>query len=430
MKKRLLVPAFLILTALFVNLLSPLSFAAPKETPLLSPGLSVIAAKNDMGKAGFTDSEITFKKEDFSRALNLSSVSSITVTKIPSAAEGKLLLGNTVVSEGQKIVGSNLSLLKFSAASDKTTRATFSFSPNDSAYEMKCVMYMLESVNYAPTVSVASSLSLDVMTYSGTTHFGKLSAHDPDGDELIFEIVSYPKEGLVILEDASLGEYRYIPTVSSGRDSFKYVAKDKYGNYSAAAEVSLTIKSPSITADFADMKGSSAENAAIAMSESRIMSGTQIGNGYYFQPELAVSRAEFVVMAMKALGIDSIAESDKTVFADDDKIPSAMKSYISAAYELGYTKGSLVDGKLCFEPDENISRAEAAVIVGRMIEVATPTVLPIIEDREEIPAWAESSVYALSAAGIIDTDNGEVRAEDDMTRADTARMLAAMMRVK
>ena len=69
-----------------------------------------------------------------------------------------------------------------------------------------------------------------------------------------------------------------------------------------------------------------------------------------------------------------------------------MKGYIAAAHELGYINGKEIDGKLCFLPNEDITRAEAAVIVGRMIEAATPVITPALSDSEDIPAWAESSV--------------------------------------
>ncbi len=400
------------------------------EPELVSPGVLVLAERGGMAKAGMRGSKIVFDRADFSRALNVSRVSEITITSVPPAADGKLFVGNTVLTSGQTVSGSNLSLISFKAESSALTETTFRFSPEGEAYEIECTLYLLDKVNYAPTVSIAPAVSLDVSTYENVTHYGKLSAYDPDGDECHFQIVSQPKNGLLIMSDDGSGEYLYVPKEDYvGKDKFCYVACDKYGNYSASAEVSVSVSRVSLASSFSDMAGSDAHAAAIRLAEEGIMSGTQIGDGYYFQPDKAVSRSEFVVLAMQTLGIKEVNNLRVTDFADDADIPTSMKGYVAAAYELEYITGSFVDGKRCFLPNDSITRAEAAVIVGRMLEAATPTVKPTLADSEDIPAWAESSVYALSAMGVLDTENGEVRATDVMSRADTAKMLSAMMRV-
>lgn len=400
------------------------------EPTLVSPGVLVLAERGGMAKAGMRGSKIVFDRADFSRALNVSRVSEITVTSVPPASDGKLFVGNTVLTSGQTVSGSNLSLISFKAESSSLSETTFRFIPEGEAYEIECTLYLLDKVNYAPTVSIAPTVSLDVSTYENVTHYGKLSAYDPDGDECRFEIVSQPKNGLLIMSEDGSGEYLYVPKEGYvGKDKFCYVACDKYGNYSASAEVSVLVSRASLASSFSDMAGSDAHAAAIRVAEKGIMSGTQIGDGYYFQPDKAVSRSEFVVLAMQTLGIKEVNNLRVTDFADDADIPTSMKGYVAAAYELEYITGSFVDGERCFLPNDSITRAEAAVIVGRMLEAATPTVKPVLADSEEIPAWAESSVYALSAMGVLDTDGGEVRATDVMSRADTAKMLSAMMRV-
>ena len=69
-----------------------------------------------------------------------------------------------------------------------------------------------------------------------------LSHTNPDGDALVYEIVSYPKHGSVILSDAVSGKYIYRPTAGyTGKDSFKYTARDEWGNYAGEAEVRVTV---------------------------------------------------------------------------------------------------------------------------------------------------------------------------------------------
>ena len=401
---------------------------APESSSEVSAGIAVIAAQSKMAKAGIRGQELSLLRDDFSRFLNLSAVSDITFASVPSEKDGKLLVGSTVIRGGQTVSGSNISLITFVPNDDKVTQAQFCFSANGAPYDVECVLYLLDEVNYAPTVSIASAVSLNVSTYENVTHYGKLSAYDPDGDSCVFEIVEYPKNGLLVMSDKTLGEYVYIPDESYvGKDSFSYVAADRYGNYSAAAEVSVEVSRVAMSSTFDDMKNSRAHSSAIRMTEEGIMSGTQIGDGYYFQPDRAVSRSEFVVLAMRSLGIKEVNSLRTSGFFDDSDIPEGMRGYISAAHELGYINGSYVDGELCFLPNESITRAEAAVIVGRMIGAATPVITPVVSDKEEIPAFAESSVYSLCSLGILDTYGGEVRPGDMVSRSDAAKMLCAMM---
>ncbi len=426
MKRKLF---FAILAAIIFCLAALTVSAKGEKKAPLSPGLLVLAKRADMARSALLGSEISFEKADFARALNLSRVENVTVTKVPDASEGKLMVGNTVLTDGQTVLASNVSLMKFVPAEKSCESASFCFSVGDAPYEIECTMYYLDKMNYSPTLSLASSATMEASTYRGVSYYGSLSAYDPDGDEMVYEIVSYPKKGSVTMINERTGEYRYTPVSSFvGKDSFSYIARDKYGNYSASAEVSLTIKSSALSVGFDDMENSGAHAAAIALTEKGIMSGTKVADGYYFNPEGTVSRAEFVVMAMKAKGISTMSESETTVFADNDDIPAEMRGYISAAYELGYVKGSMRDGELCFLPHDTITRAEAAVIVGRMIDASVPTVLPVLDDSEDIPAWAEASVNSLVHMGMLDTENGEVRAAELVTRADTARMLCSLIK--
>jgi hypothetical protein len=318
--------------------------------------------------------------------------------------------------------------MTFAAADDDIVKSSFTFTANGSATAVVCNLYFLNEINYTPTVSMASSLTLNVSTYKGMSAFGTLSAYDPDGDGLIFEIVSYPQNGSVKLTDKARGTYVYIPKSGYvGSDSFSYVARDKYGNYSASATVSLKVTVSGTSVTYADMTDSPAHNAALRLTEAGVMSGRQMGNRYYFAPEQSVSRIEFLVMAMNAVGITSVPDCDKTVFADDSDIPSSMKGYVAAAYELGYISGSLEGGKLCFLPNEEITRAQAAVILGKIVGVSAVPVAPTFADHSEIPVWAKDAIYSLNAVGIMGSEEGYITPTAKLNRAQTAQMLSAAM---
>ncbi len=372
--------------------------------------------------------DVVFSEDAFARALNLSRIDYITVRSLPETSAGELLLGSTRVAVGQTISGANLGYLTFCAAAEDLTRASFTFTANGGAIPMRCNVYLLDEVNYTPTVSIVPALSLSVSTHKGLSAYGTLSAYDPDGDALVYEIVSYPQNGALDLQDRTSGSYVYTPNAGyTGGDCFTYVARDPYGNYSAAATVDLKVTLAGTSVTYADMKDSAAYNAALTMTEKGVMSGTQVGNQYYFYPESSVSRVEFLVMAMNAAGITDVPACETTVFADDADIPESMKGYVAAAYEMKYISGSLNEGRLCFLPNEEITRAQAAVMLSNIVGLCDVPVTPTFADRSEIPVWASEAIYSLNAAGIMNSQAGYISPTAKITRAQTAQMLTAAM---
>lgn len=429
MKKRA-VHALAALVCLFTLLAClPACSTAQSSSLPLSPALSCIAENEAMAKSALSGDVIRFSADDFSRALNLSSLKQITLTSLPPVADGELRVGSSVLTAPQTLSAASLSLMTFHPSSD-LTRSSFCFKANGSPVEMRCDMYVLNEKNYAPTLSVAPRNALEVSTHENVTHFGTLPCYDPDGDDTVIEIVSYPQKGFIEITDRQTGAYRYIPRENTtGKDSFTYVARDKYGNYSASATVSLRISKASVSTKYVDLEQSPYHNAALTMTEKGIMSGTQVGASTYFYPNSTLTRAEFTVMAMNAAGIGDVGSSTaSTVFADNSEIPERMRGYVSAAYDLGYIRGSEIDGKLCFRPNDTLTRAEAAVMLAAILDAAAPTVTPVFEDSAALPTWAAPSVNALSALGVMNTlDGAKIEPLSAVTRGDAAQMLSALM---
>lgn len=421
--------AFIFALISFLPLLSLNASAADTEDKPVSPALYVLADKTDMAMSALNGNAISFDKEDFGRALNLSRIASVTFTELPALTDGELRLGNRVVTVGQRISGSGISQLTYVQSEAGLRTSSFKFRVNDSPVDVKCNLYFLDSLNAPPVLGGSSEGSLTVSAHRDITVYGSLPCYDPDGDDTAVEIVSYPKSGILILTDPEKGEYSFTPTASySGKDSFTYVARDKYGNYSASAEVTIKVSKPSSSVSFVDMKDSKYQSAALTMAENGIMNGSQVGLHTYFDPNGQVSREEFLVMAMKSIGIRDVMSTNRSAFSDDGDASADALDYIKVAYELGYIKGeALDDGKVCFYPKRSITRAEAACIVANMIDAATPTVYADFTDSSDIPAWARSSVYALNYMGIMPTEEGGISPNAYLTRAEAAGILAAVV---
>ena len=412
-----------VMTMLFVCFALPSS--AEDSDSLVSPALEFLAEQSGMAKAGVTGEDISFLADDFERALNVSRISSLTVTSLPERSDGILYLGDSEVSEGQVISRANISYLKFVFMSEDVTDSAFCFSTNHGVYNIECAMYSLEYENERPVVSSASDLTLAVGTYKNVAVYGRMDAYDPEGDAMVYEIIEYPEEGILLLTDKASGDYKYIPSAGyTGKDSFRYVVVDQYGNYSAAAEVSLEVTQQGNSLVYCDLEDSASHVAAISLTERGIMASAELDGQYYFYPSAEVTRAEFLVMAMKTLGIENPVSGESTVFADDNEIPTEYRGYINTAQKLGYVCGRINDtGELVFAPNDGITRAEAATMIHNMVSLDIPVIKPMFVDLGTVPVWAKDAVYAMTSAGIMSYSGGYVAADSVVTRGQCAEML-------
>lgn len=397
-----------------------------KPTPV-SPALHVLAAGTDMRVATLIGNDYEFSADDFARAVNLAKPEYITVTSLPDPEKGALYVGSDGVVTGQTLRASDLSLLVFEPVGGSVGQSSFTFTVNGSAYEMTCVVCMLASINASPTTSAVPSGAMSLAAYANTTAFGVLGGYDPEGDALTFEVVSYPENGILRLVDTATGAYTYTPGKDYvGQDSFVYVLRDCYGNYSAAGKVSVSVQTCTVSQRYDDLDGESCLSAALQMTEQGLMSGTKKGSLYCFEPDRQISRVDFLVTAMNAVGMTCAPVSD-TGFADDADIPTAMKGYVKTAYEKGYVSAVSEKGNLYFKPNESISRAEAAVILSNLIGYANQKIPTGFTDT--VPAFANDAVVSLYSLGILQTPTGAVNAAEKMTRGDVAEWLARTVRL-
>ncbi len=403
----------------------PLNANAYSEA-MLSPGLKYFAEQDCMIRSGIVSGEIVFSEKDFSRAVGCA-VNSITITALPPATDGTLYYGNAPVAANQMISSTGLSLLKF-VPSANCKSSSFRFKA-DSEYSIQCLLKYTESANSAPVIS-SSKDTLPVWTQQDITTYGTLSASDPDGDTMTFEIIKYPERGILELTDTSNGNYRYTPMNGIiGDDSFVFVVRDEWGNYSAESTVTIDIDEAAADLVFADMEGHWAYNAALVMSANGAMEVDSHGGQLYFNPDAEITREDFLVTVMKALGAGDI-EPCSTVFEDNSAISTNASGYIARAYELGIIKGSEENDHLCFRPKESITRAEAAVILNAIIGADEPETLPVFADSSTVPTWAKGSMYALSDAGIFKgTGSGNISPNDVLSRAQTAQILLTVKKI-
>ena len=97
---------------------------------------------------------------------------------------------------------------------------------------------------------------------------------------------------------------------------------------------------------------------------------------------------------------------------------------------MGYISGTLKEGKLCFLPNQEINRAEAAVMICAILGEKNSGVIPTFADGAEIPVWAQESIYTLNTLGVMDATDGYISPTSLLTREEAALILQAVMRLE
>ncbi len=384
---------------------------------MISSAIANIASESTMIKSGIKGEAVRFSSTDFANAVG-NTASHVKILSVPDTVSGVLKLGNTMIHSGQTISMENLNLLTFYPAND-VTECSFTFS-TDGSYETKCFLKLTDKQNSSPVLLEAG---LFASTQADISYYGSLNGYDPDGDELKFEITAYPKHGLVEITDETVGTFIYTPYAGiTGNDSFEYRVRDSFGNYSVSSTVSLNITERAGDTLLSDMNGHWAHNAALVMVESGSMDVIEEMGKVYFDPEELISREDFLKTVMISLGAPNLSSKD-TVFADNSEISDLCKGYVATAYRLGIIKGTREGDKLCFNPKDTITRAEAAVILNRILGAKASGTLTVFADSDHIPAWAEADIMALSSLGIMKGNGTSAMPLDMVSRAQTAQML-------
>ena len=389
---------------------------------VLGSGAAVLAQEVTLVKAALYGQTVEFSDTDVKCALGLADFCSITVKTLPSSTEGTLMLGDRRVGQGQTVRRRNVARLTFVPADSSVSESSFIISVDGgSGDDIKCIIRFTDKVNYAPKLDTDATETLSVTTQSGIGVFGSIPATDPEGDELLYMVVKYPKRGRLEL-DTDSGEFIYTPERDfDGKDSFVFTVRDEWGNYTEAETVRISVTERLSEVEYVDMEKDPSYNAAVTMTAMGIMSGKRVGDDIYFLPEEEVSRAEFVAMAMKALGIKADTTLTATYFDDNDDIPPSLVSYVATAARCGIVNGAFDGTALLFRPRDTITFTEAAIILSGIIELeGDNTVFANHESVSALPVWARAEVGAMLTVGIFDSDT---QLSSAMTRGDVAECL-------
>ncbi len=158
-----------------------------------------------------------------------------------------------------------------------------------------------------------------------------------------------------------------------------------------------------------------------------IVSGTGNGN---FTPDRAVTRAEFAVMIVKALGLKNSQFADN--FSDVGK-DNPYYSYISTAYQYGIISG-YTNGK--FGPNDLITREQSMTMISKAMKIAgmettltnTDNLNKKFSDSGDISKWAKDGAAICVNSGLFVGNRGMLNPKNNVTRAESATVIIKLLK--
>ncbi len=421
MKKRTFAGGLCVIAA--VMLLGAECLAAP-----LSPSFPFLEKSLSLKKCGVAGTALAFSGEDFDGVLG-GKTGYIRMDKLPDAQAGKLYIGNSVVCDNQLIAREDFDRLYFLPSGNEPCTAAFTVSDATAGRgtaAVSCTVNLLKEVNLAPV-----SASQDLETAKNVAVFRFLSVSDPENDAFSVKVVSYPAHGTLSL-DKETGYFSYTPKKDFvGVDSFSYRAADVFGNSGGDTAVKITVRKPQSDTVFSDMTHHWAYNSALALCSAGLMQAEKQPDGTYtFSPDGPVTRGDFLAMALIRAGyepkITAVAQSG---FSDDEEIPANIRSYAEYARVNGIVSGyDNGDGTYRFDSFEPITRAQAAVMLDRILDLPDVSAARMaFADQSAIPVWAGQAFANLTACGIFNgTGFGTLLPQEELTRAQAAEILASL----
>jgi hypothetical protein len=147
-----------------------------------------------------------------------------------------------------------------------------------------------------------------------------------------------------------------------------------------------------------------------------------------FKPNASITRAEFAIMLVKALGLNATGTASQLTDVTAD---SWFYSSVNTAVYAGLVSGM---GDHLFDPNASITREQMAVMatkaLGNKAPIADGTELTAFSDRSSVSSWAVSGLTEAVKAGIVSGMTADTLApRDNATRAQAAEMIYRLLTI-
>ncbi len=184
--------------------------------------------------------------------------------------------------------------------------------------------------------------------------------------------------------------------------------------------------SPAAPNPFADTEGHWARDIIAEMAASGVINGQEESGKMVFKPDNNMTRAEFASMIANYMELNTDSYDNITLdFNDSDEIPLWAQKAVKAVYSEGIILGRVNDDKTVdFAPYDNITRAEAMTILGRIVSDGETDGELMFADSADIADWAKEGIKKLYSLGVINGyEDNTILPNNNMRRAEAATML-------
>ena len=352
------------------------------------------------------DATYCFTAQDFSQE----ELAGICITQLPEPETGTVMLGSRVVRAGDILTADQLAQMTFSPLrTEADASAVVTYLPIYENRVDKSTTMTIAIRGKEDLAPVAENFTME--TYKNLPNTGTLKVSDPEGGKLTYSLIRAPKRGDVsIMED---GSFTYTPKKNKvGVDSFVYTATDPAGNVSRQATVTVQILKPADKNQYTDTVGLDCRFEAEWLKNTGLFTGETISGQHCFFPEKAVSRGDFLAMAVKVLDIP-VEDTDYSAIPSD--VPMWLKPYVGAALRSGLLEGWPQTETGSWDLTGSITQPEAAVMLQNALD------LTVSEEAEQtvsqLPLWAAYAVTVMSQHGIA------LASDSVLTRGQAAQVL-------
>ena len=199
---------------------------------------------------------------------------------------------------------------------------------------------------------------------------------------------------------------------------YKSVGAKKATALALAAAMTMGIVPAAYAADKTPIKDIPSNWAKTAV-ENAVENDLMTGYEGYVRPFDNITRAEVSVIVNKILAAEDKADiSHITDVSENDWFCEAMAKIVKTGILSGNGNELM--------PNNDITRQEAFCLVARMLGLTngSENILDTFADKNDIAAWAKSSIASLVEAGYISGSDGKINPTEKITRAEFAQVLS------
>ncbi|MET0016562.1 S-layer homology domain-containing protein [Oscillibacter sp.] len=268
------------------------------------------------------------------------------------------------------------------------------------------------------SVSVTGeTLVLSPVAFTVTATYGGKTVDVDTFSAYIDRVIEVTKEQAAKITTAVVvnadGSVRHVPTnVIEKNGKYYAVINSRTNSTYALIQNKVT---------FADAKGKWYEAAVNEMGSRKIIAGRSAS---VFDGEASITRAEFAVILVRALGLPA----DGTSTFSDIPTTAWYTGAVATAVKYGLTKGK---DKNRFDPNANITRQEAMLMLQRAAALTeftgTSGNLDSFADANSVGSWARDAAKWSVGSGLIQGTDGKLNPTAKITRAQSATVILRLL---